>query len=778
MLTSTHWGTYRTQVAGGRLVSVEPVPWDRQPSAIGHSLVDGITAACRVRRPAVREGFLDRGRASRAGRGSEPFVEVSWAEALDLVAAELRRVKACHGNESIFGGSYGWSSAGRFHHAQSQVHRFLNCIGGYSYSVDTYSSGAARRVLPHVIGEMDALRRAHTTWSSLARNCELFVAFGGLPTRNAQVNSGGASEHGVAHWLREMAGAGVAFVNISPTRHDLEDVDAEWLPIRPGADTAMMLAMCHVLITEGRYDADFVGRCTVGFERFSDYVLGRTDGVAKDCRWAAELTELDADAIGALARRMADRRTMVNVAWSLQRAQQGEQPFWAAVALACLLGRIGTAGGGIGLGYSCTNDVGSGRSPFSGPRLPQGGNPVHTYIPVARIADMLLNPGAPFDYDGRRLTYPDIRLVYWAGGNVFHHHQDINRLIQAWRCPEVVVVHEQYWTAQAKHADIVLPATTSLERDDIGSAAGDGFMVAMKQAIEPVAEARDDYWILSELARRFGVEPAFTEGRTVMEWLRHLYEESRERAAASGLCLPPFAEFWDRDYLEYPKPEAENILLDEFRAAPAEAPLPTPSGRIELWSDVVAGFGYDECPGHAFWRAPVEWLGSEKAKDYPLHLLSPQPATRLHSQYDHGVTSQSSKIAGREPLTMNPEDAARRGIGDGDVVRVFNDRGAILCGVRLSDGIRRSVVQLATGAWYDPMEPGVVGSLDKHGNPNVLSPDIGTSRLGQGCSAQSTLVEIEKWPEQSVPAITAFEPPSFVTRPSTPTRPATEESST
>ena len=168
MLTSTHWGTYRARVEGGKLVGLDSVPWDRNPSPIGQSIVDGVTAPNRVRRPAIREGFL-RGRgASRERRGCEPFVEVSWDEAVGIVAAELARVKAQFGNDSIFGGSYGWSSAGRFHHAQSQVHRFLNTIGGYTYFKDTYSSGAARRVLPHVVGDMDDLRKKHTAWASLA----------------------------------------------------------------------------------------------------------------------------------------------------------------------------------------------------------------------------------------------------------------------------------------------------------------------------------------------------------------------------------------------------------------------------------------------------------------------------------------------------------------------------------------------------------------------------------------------------------------------------------
>lgn len=765
ILTSTHWGAYHAQVSGGRITAMEPVPWDSNPSAIGQSVPEGITAPCRVRRPAIRKGWLEHRAASREGRGAEPFVEVPWDEALDLVASELARVCDTYGNSAIFGGSYGWSSAGRFHHAQSQVHRFLNSIGGYTAYVETYSSGAARRVLPHVIGNMDVLRRMHTTWAQLEQHCELFVAFGGLPTRNAQVNSGGASDHATPDWLRRLDRAGTVFINVSPSRHDIAEVPhAEWWPIRPHSDAALMLALAHEIWQLGRTDMRFINRCTVGFERFLPYLLGESDGIAKTAEWAAPICEATPARIRDLARRMSEKRTMINLSWSLQRAMGGEQPYWMAVILASMLGQIGTPGGGIGFGYSCTNDVGAGREPFSGPRLPQGRNRVADFIPVARVSDMLLNPGGTYDFDGAQRTYPDIRLVYWAGGNAFHHHQDINRLIGAWRRPETVVVHEPFWTAQAKHADIVLPATVTFERDDIGSSAGDGFIMTMKQVVPPFGEARDDYAIFSALAARLGAEDAFTEGRDTRGWLAHLWEESRKRARAeNGPDLPPFEEFWAREVIEYPRPIRDVVMLADFRADPQAHPLATPSGLIEIFSKTIASFGYDDFPGHPLWFAPQEWLGSAQAQRFPLHLLSSQPATRLHSQYDHGKTSRASKIKGREPLTLNREDARARGIHDGDVVRVFNDRGAFLAGVILSDDIRPGVAQIATGAWYDPLEPGRIGTLDKHGNPNMVTPDIGTSRLGQGCSAQSALVEIARF-TGDLPAITAFDPPPFTGR--------------
>lgn len=764
-LAVMHWGTYRVTTQQGVLTKVEPVAWDRQPSKIGESLPGAVQGNTRVQRPAVRLGYLQGKAASRRARGKEPFVEVSWDVALTLVADELARVKQQHGNQAIYGGSYGWSSAGRFHHAQSQLHRFLNQFGGYTASTNTYSIAAGERTLPHILGDLDELQRRHTHWPVLAEHCELFVAIGGLPLRNAQVNGGGANDHALAFWLDKMRDNGTEFINVSPVKNDLSAVpDARWLAIQPGTDTALLLAVCQVLIAEQLVDRAFVARYTTGYAPYSAYLLGESDGVVKSPEWAAEITGLAADDIRQLARRMASRKTMINIAWSVQRARQGEQAFWAVVATTALLGQIGTAGGGLGFGYASTNLAGADRRMFSGPRLPVGKNPVSRRIPVARIADMLLQPGEPFEFDGQSLTYPDIRLIYWAGGNTFHHHQDLNKLVSAWQRPDTIIVHEQFWTAQAKFADIVLPASTSLEREDIGSASNDGFMIAMQQHIAPFAEAKSDYAIFAALSERLGFAPAFTEGRNEREWLQAIYEGARPRAQEQGITLPSFSAFWETGKLEYARPAQPQIMLQDFRDDPDAAPLSTPSGKIELFSATVAGFDYQEAPGHAYWHPPEYEAQQAVKQHWPLHLLSSQPRTRLHSQYDHGNVSQQTKIAGREPLWMHPDDAQPRGIGENSIVKVFNSRGALLAGVHLTRDILPGVVQMSTGAWYDPLNTHQAAPMDKHGNPNVLTEDRGSSRLGQGCSAQTCFVDIQLF-DQPLPEITAYNPPQFVKYP-------------
>jgi len=763
-LTTSHWGAYAVARDASGQPRLEPLREDPDPSPIGLSMLDAYRSEMRVLRPAVRRSWLERGpRAATELRGREPFVEVSWDRALDLVAGDLERVRNRHGNEAIFGGSYGWSSAGRFHHAQSQVHRFLNCAGGYVRHVDSYSLGAARVLMPHIVASMEELMLQHHAWSVLQRHTRLIVSFGGIPAKNAQVTPGGSSEHRVRPALAELARAGCRFVNFSPVRSDLDAPgDAvEWIPIRPNTDAAVMLALAATLVRADLCDQAFLARYCVGFERVREYLLGTVDGVVKDARWAQSVSGVPAGRIETLARELVGARSLVNVAWSLQRSERGEQPYWAAVLLAAVVGQIGLPGGGFGVGYGSVNLIGSPHARLAGPTLPQGRNAVEAFIPVARIADMLLAPGTTFDYNGRSRRYPDIRLVYWAGGNPFHHHQDLNRLLLAWRKPETIIVHEQVWNAHARFADVVLPATGTLERSDLGFSNRDPLLIAMKPVIPAPGESRDDYDIFAALARRLGCSDAFTEGRDTMGWLRHLYGEAAGRMAEKGIALPAFDRFWDAGSVRLPDEPDPPVMLGAFRADPDGHPLATPSGRIELYSERIAGFGYDDCPGHASWLEPAEWLGGALAARHPLHLISDQPSTKLHSQLDFSAYSRAAKVTGREPIWINPGDALERGIDDGELVRVFNDRGACLAGAVVTDAIMPGVVKLSTGAWYDPAEAGVPGSLEKHGNPNVLTRDVGASRLSQGCAAQSCLVQIERF-SGPPPAVTAFAPPVFV----------------
>lgn len=753
---ASHWGVFRAGWRDGALV-VEPHPGDPAPSPIIRNFPAALRHRARIAEPMVRRGWLEQGPGADARRGRDEFVAVSWDKALDLVAGELARARERHGLESIFGGSYGWASAGRFHHAQSQLHRFLNlAVGGYVRSVNSYSAGAAEVILPHIVGPPEQVNRRAVTWAQIEQHTEVLLAFGGMAVKNSMVGGGGVSQHVEPGAMQRAAARGCRFVCVSPLRSDLPpEAKAEWLPVTPGSDVALMLGLAHTLASEGLQDQAFLDRYCEGWTVFERYLMGRDDGQPKDATWAAPLCGQPAETIRALARSLAGKRSLIVVAHALQRAEHGEQPVWMALVLAAMLGQMGLPGGGYAYALGTLAHYGRRATAVPLRALPQGVNPVEPFIPVARIADMLLHPGEAFEYNGRRLTYPDIKLVYWAGGNPFHHHQDINRLRRAFARVETLVVQDFAWTATARHADIVLPCTMTLEREDIAATSADPLMVAMHKLAEPFAKARDDYAIFTGLAQRLGREEAFTEGRDARQWLAWMYEGTRDALRERGEAAPDFESFWRAGELLLPQHPDDGGLMRRFRADPLANPLPTPSGKLQVASGVIASFGYDDCLGHPSWIPPTDVPG----KGHPLHLVSNQPATRLHSQLDFGGHSDAAKRRGREVLRLNPADAAARGIAEGDIVRLTNARGACLATAAITDGIMPGVVQLPTGAWYDPDDPEAERPLCVHGNPNVLTRDRGTSRLAQGCTGQLTTVEVERF-TGNLPPVQAFDPPA------------------
>lgn len=738
-----HWGAFDALVEDGRIIGIEPYPGDPAPSHMLAAIPDMLDPGVRIDRPYVREGWLKNGSAGGgAGRGSERMVPVSWDRAMDLVAAEIDRVRKTHGNDSIFAGSYGWSSAGRFHHAQSQVKRLMNCVGGYTGHVDTYSVAAGAVIARHVLGPNGYAEP--NAFAHVAENTDLLVVFGALSPRTAQVEGGGVGRHTLEENLRKLVARGARIVLVSPRRDDIPDwAGAEWWPILPNTDTALLLGLAGEIIASGREDRDFLARCCSGADELLAYLKGASDGVPKTAEWASGITGLDAESIRTLARAVCSKATFITISWSLQRARHGEQPWWAGIALGAIAGQIGKPGGGVGYGFGSVGGQGASHPLAPIAAFPHGRKPNKAFIPVARIADMLLKPGEPFTYEGETYAYPDIRLVYWAGGNPYHHHQDLGRFAAAWARPETIVVQEIAWTATARRADIVLPATSTLERNDISGGRRADMIFAMKQVVPPFADARSDFEIMRGIAERLGVEREFTEGRSEMGWLRHLYDETREGLAGRGAGLPDFDTFWSTGRVEIAQKPIQPHLAP-FRRDPERFPLETESGRIVLFSRTLAARAYPDCPPHPTWMEPGEWLGAPLSKRYGFHLLSAQGNSRLHSQLDNGRVSQADKAAGREAMLINPVDAARLGLKDGDTALVSNARGRCLAGVRLSADIRQGVAILPTGAWLQTIET-ADGQLDISGNPNVLTADVPASAFSGGCAAHTCLVAIERY---------------------------------
>ena len=755
-LLATHWGTYRHTGADGAL---SPVAEDPDPASFGLHLTSDRLAPCRVLTPAVRRSFLERG--ARGRRGAEPFVEVTWDQALDLAAAEIQRVRTDYGAEALYTGSYGWSSAGRFHHAQSQLKRFYNLGGGSVRSVQSYSYAAAEVLLPHVLGSTRGLINGHTPWELLAGHAELIVMFGGTPLRNSQVSAGGIVSHGTRAGLLACRDQGAHFVNISPVRDDaMADLQADWLALRPNTDTALLLALCHVLLTEDHHDRAFLARYTVGFEPFRDYVLGTQDGTPKTPAWAAAITGLAAGTIVALARRMAAQRTFLMMAWSLQRADHGEQPYWAAIALACLLGGIGLPGGGFGFGYACLGGIGVAPPAITWPSLPQARNPVDAFIPVARIADMLLDPGGAYDHDGVRRRYPDIKLIHWAGGNPFHHAQDLNRLVEAWQRPQTIIAHEHWWNAHARHADIVLPAATFFERDDVAASGREHFIAFSSRTADPPAGVMTDHDIFVQLAARLGFADAFTEGLSTEAWLRRLYDAARSSAGGKRHRAPGSSRSSAAPGSSASQPPTTvNSLPRRFPRRPG-----APRARHPLRP-------------HRTLLRPHRQLRLRRLPRPPrlarARRMARRPARRPHTRSISSRRSRTTSCTASGTTPIRPARPSRAVPSRSSLTRPTSlpDISPTATSSRSSApaaGVwpRLRPMTASSPAWSNsPPAPGstrrirrVPGSLERNGNPNVLTPDHGTSRLAQGPSPNSCLVEIRKF-DGPPPAIGAYLPP-------------------
>ncbi|MFO1061462.1 MAG: molybdopterin-dependent oxidoreductase [Dongiaceae bacterium] len=581
VLTGCHWGAFRAQVQGGRAVAIKPWEKDPYPSHQLPGVLDSIYSPTRIKYPMVRRAWLEKGPgASPETRGAGDFVRVEWDKALDLVTAELQRVEKTYGPAGTFAGSYGWKSPGRLHNCQNLLRRMMNLKGSFVNSSGDYSTGAAQIVLPHVLGTLEVYEQ-QTVWPVVVESTQLMVFWGANPMLTNQIGWV-IPDHGGYEGLAALKAKGTKVICIDPLRSETcEYLGAEWIAPRPQTDVALMLGIAHTLQAENLVDAKFLKDYTTGFDKFLPYLTGQDDGTPKSAEWAAAICDVPADTIKDLARRFAKNRTMLAAGWSLQRQHHGEQAHWMLVTLASMLGQVGLPGGGFGFSYHYA----SGGSPSADAPvltgITDGGKAVEgaawltesgaASIPVARVVDMLLNPGKEFDFNGTKAKYPKVKMAYWVGGDPFVHHQQRNRMVEAWRTLDTFVVQDFQWTPTARHADIVLPATTSYERNDIeslGDYAGRA-IVAMKKVVDPLFEARNDYDIFLAIAQRLGKADQFTEGKSEMDWIRSFYDAALTQAKAKNMAMPEFDAFWAEGVVEFPVTTGKSFVrYAKFREDP------------------------------------------------------------------------------------------------------------------------------------------------------------------------------------------------------------------
>ncbi|MDO5620292.1 MAG: molybdopterin-dependent oxidoreductase [Paracoccus sp. (in: a-proteobacteria)] len=760
VFSASHYGPFEAVVKDGRMVAVNPLAeLDGRPTEmLTHGIIDRTyDEKTRINYPMVRKSYLEgwqTGDTKPELRGKEPFVRVDWDTAYKLAAKAIVDTISEHGNEAVFSSSYGgWSHSGTMRPNVLQG-RLFNLLGGCTITVGDWSGGASEIALPHIIGDMEVFS-PQTAWEVIRDNTEVFVLLGCDPIKNNRIENR-VADHGMSAPWEMIRDAGVQFLSINPQKTASDAyLNAEWLKIIPNTDVPLFLGMAYHVLENGWQDDAYLAKYTTGSDRWIAYVKGEDDGTPKTPEWAAAICGIDAAKIRELAELFATRKTQFAGAWSLQRAQHGEMTHWVIINFAALLGKIGKPGEGVGFSWH----FGGGGMPQSGHRVPrglaQGKNFTKTVCPASRITEMLENPGMAFSYNGNPNTYPDVKMIYNAGNNFMSHQQDVNRLIKALEKVDTIVCQDVWWCAATQWADIIMAANSPVERDDLSSG---GFysndrVYAMKKIIDPVAESKSDYDIFAELGAYLGVEQQFTDGLEYMDHLRAAYDRT------SAAETVPFEEFWEKGYVRLPMPEKARswVRHGAFYENPEENPLHTESGKIEMFCESIARMGHDDCPGMPIWMEPHEYLGN--AKEGQLHVVSPHPWYRLHSQMANSESLRNMyMVQGREPVLINRQDAEARGITDGDIVELYNDRGTVIAGAILSDEIMPGVMSIYEGGWPDVDSKGRCNG----GQVNFITSTVRASGLSEATSANTCLAWLRKCEDPERPN-RAFEGPQIIT---------------
>ncbi|MBT4888437.1 MAG: molybdopterin-dependent oxidoreductase [Rhodospirillales bacterium] len=758
---ASHYGAFKAIVEDGVLVDVETIPEiDARPTPmLTEGIVDRTYHRTRVKYPMVRKSYLENwasGDRKVELRGKEPFVRVDWDTALKMVVKESLDTIEKHGNEAIFNSSYGgWSHAGLMRPNVLQG-RLFNLLGGTSMTVGDYSGGASQVSLPHIVGDMEVYS-PQTAWENLMNHSEIVVWIGCDPFKNNRIEYRVADHQMYPRW-EKIRDNGVKFVSINPQFSTTDQwVDSEWVKIVPNTDVALFSALAYHVYTNDMHDQAFLDKYTVGADKWLDYITGKEDGVKKTPAWAAKITGIAEDKIIEMAQTFATKRTQFAGAWSLQRAHHGELTHWAIVNFCALIGNIGKPGEGFGFSWH----YGNGGMPQGGNSLPvglsQGKNFTPNVCPASRISEMLLNPGKEIVYNGNKSYYPKtVKMIYNAGVNFMSHQQDTNELIGALNVVDTVVVQDPWWCASTRWADIVLPATSSLERNDItsGGTYSNNKIYAMKKTIEPVGESLDDFEIFRRMAEMMGVEMQFTETKTMDELLQFAYEK------ATISKQVPFEEFWERGWVDMDTPDEANdwVRHGDFRADPDKHRLHTESGKVEMFCETIAAQKLDDCPGIPKYLEAAEFLGN--AKEGQVHVVSPHPYYRLHSQMANADRVRARHaIQDREPCLISTEDAELRGIKDGDLIEVYNDRGAIIVGAVVSDNIMKGVISIYEGCWPSVDSKGRCNS----GLVNFLTSSRRSSGLSQATTANTCLASVKKCNDPDGPNA-AYNPPNILNK--------------
>jgi anaerobic dimethyl sulfoxide reductase subunit A len=666
-------------------------------------------------------------------RGEGKFERISWDEATTMIADKLKSITAKYGPASRYM-HVGTATSGGTFSGNLMAQRLLNMTGGYLASYHSVSMGNTAAATPYTYGVAASGNSLDTLLDT-----KLVILWGHNPTETIFGHTN--------HFFQQMKQNGTRFIVVDPRYSDtVSSLADQWIPLLPTTDNALMDAMMYVIITEKLHDEAFIRRHTLGFDEDSmpegvpaneslvAYLTGAKDGVRKTPEWAEAITHVPAQTIRQLARDYASTKPAALIqGWGPQRHNCGERTARGSTLLATITGNVGVKGGWAAGYGGCAN-----RKFCVGPEMPD--NPVKAQISVMnwmQAADDASKVTPQDGLKGAEKLDSNIRLLFSLAGNYLtNQNPDLHqaaRLLEDESKIEFIVASDLFMTPSAKYADLLLPETSFMERWNIGETWGTGsYLVLSEKLIEPEFERRSDYEWLRDVAAKLGIEKEFSQGRDEKAWIEHIWEQTR--LAMPDENLPDFATLQKtRQHLFKSEPY---IAFEDNIRDPENHPFQTPSGKIEIFSKRLYDMHHPEIPALSHYVPAHEGPEDALSEKYPLQLITWKGKNRANSTQYANPWLQEVQI---QKLWINPQDAQKRGIKQGDDVRIHNDRGVSIVPAEVTPRIIPGVVAMQAGAWWQPDAQGI----DRGGCANVLSSARITA-LAKGNSHQTMLVEVAK----------------------------------